>query len=180
MIQNNIIDQAILYATKMHQNQFRKGTKIPYIYHPIEVMQILKENMADQTTIVCGILHDTVEDTPATIEEIELIFGKEVACVIDTESEHKDLPYKERKLEHMQRVKNGCLQAKMVNCADKLSNIKSMYLDYLFVGESLWQRFNGTKQDIQWYYNLALDCLSELSNTKMYQDVKYYFNKLFS
>lgn len=176
----NNIEKAIEYATKMHQGQYRKGTKIPYIVHPIEVMQILKENNANPTTIICGLLHDTVEDTPATVEEIEKLFGEEVAKIISVESENKQLPYRERKAEHMSRVKNGSYQAKMVNCADKLSNIKSLYADQLLIGDEHWKRFNGTKEDTKWYYGLAIECLEEIKDTKMYKDLQYYFDKLFN
>lgn len=175
----NPISRAIEFATRMHHGQYRKGTFIPYIVHPMEVMQILKENQADETTIVCGILHDTLEDTVATPEIIEQMFGEEVLSIVNVESEHKELPYRERKAEHMNRVKNGPVKAKMVNCADKLANIKSMYLDYLYIKDELWKRFNGTKDDIKWYYSLAIECLKEVKNTKMYKDLQYYFNKLF-
>ncbi|MBO5885025.1 MAG: bifunctional (p)ppGpp synthetase/guanosine-3',5'-bis(diphosphate) 3'-pyrophosphohydrolase [Clostridia bacterium] len=176
---NNPISRAIEFATRMHSDQYRKGTFIPYIVHPMEVMQILKENQADETTVVCGILHDTLEDTVATADVIEFMFGDEVLSIVNIESEHKELPYRERKAEHMNRVKVGPYKAKLVNCADKLSNIKSMYLDFLYIGDKLWERFNGTKEDIKWYYSLAIDCLVEVKDTKMYKDLQYYFEKLF-
>lgn len=173
------IYKAMEYAAQKHQGQFRKGTTIPYIVHPFEVMEILKENNADKTTIVCGILHDTVEDTDATIEEISQLFGEEVANLVGFESEIKSLPYIERKTEHMNRVRKAPLHAKMVNCADKLSNLKSMYLDYIYIKDEMWTRFKGTKEQIKWYYSLAIDCFNELKDKKMYNDLLYYFNKLF-
>ena len=54
-----------------------------------------------------------------------------------------------------------------------------MYIDYLTLGDKLWERFNGSKQDIAWYYSVAIDALDELQNVEMYQKVKYYYAKLF-
>ena len=175
----NVLDLVVSFATKKHEGQYRKGTTIPYIFHPLEVMQILRENGANLNCVVAGVLHDTLEDTSATIDEITTLFGTEVSDIINVESEDKSLPYRERKFEHMQRVKNSSTNAKMVNCADKLSNIKSMYIDHLTLGEKLWERFNGTKEDIAWYYSVAIDALEELKDIDMYQKVKYYYQKLF-
>lgn len=76
------IKQAIEFATKAHEGQFRK-TGEPYIIHPLAVMKILEEWNMDEDTIIAGILHDTVEDTPLTLKEIENIFGKDVAFLVN-------------------------------------------------------------------------------------------------
>ena len=76
------IKQAIEVATKAHEGQFRK-TGEPYIIHPLAVMKILEEWNMDEDTIIAGILHDTVEDTPLTLKEIEEHFGKDVAFLVN-------------------------------------------------------------------------------------------------
>ncbi len=76
------IEQAIEVATKAHEGQFRK-TGEPYIIHPLAVMKILEEWNMDEDTIIAGILHDTVEDTPLTLKEIEEQFGKDVAFLVN-------------------------------------------------------------------------------------------------
>ena len=63
------IHNAIIFASIKHQNQKRKGTNLPYIVHPMEVMQILTENGCSENVIVAGILHDTLEDTDTTPQE---------------------------------------------------------------------------------------------------------------
>ena len=83
------MEQAIIFATEKHKNQFRKGTQIPYIVHPIEVMQILRENNADENTIIAGLLHDTIEDAGVSYNEICNMFGNEVANIVQDESEDK-------------------------------------------------------------------------------------------
>ena len=175
----NLVENAIVFATEKHKNQFRKGTKIPYIVHPIDVMQILRENDADEITIAAGLLHDTIEDAGVTYDEILTLFGKEVADIVIDESEHKEMPYRTRKAEHMQRLKNASKRSKMVTCADKLSNIKNTYLDLKYYGEKTWDKFNGTKEDLRWYYSLALDSLKEIGDMPMYQEFKYYVGEVF-
>ena len=174
------LNQAITYATMKHSKQFRKGTSIPYIVHPIEVMQILRDNGATQLEQIAGVLHDTIEDTDATYDEIKLLFGDEVADMVAIESEHKGLPYKERKYEHMMRVSKSSKSAKMVNCADKLSNLRSIYIDLKTNGEGTWNKFNASKEDIMWYYGLSIKVFEELSNTKMYKELVIYYDKVFN
>lgn len=91
------IHNAIIFASIKHQNQKRKGTNLPYIVHPMEVMQILTENGCNENVIVAGILHDTLEDTDTTPQEIEKEFGKDILAIVQTESEDKSKTWKERK-----------------------------------------------------------------------------------
>ena len=83
------IQKAIVFATLAHEGQCRKGTNIPYIVHPMEVMQILTANGCNETVILAGILHDTLEDTQTTPEDILHIFGQEVLDLVLGESEDK-------------------------------------------------------------------------------------------
>lgn len=76
------LDHAIDYATKMHEGQFRKSGE-PYIIHPLQVAGFLIEWGMDMDTVIAGVLHDTVEDTSATLEQIETLFGRDVAFLVD-------------------------------------------------------------------------------------------------
>ncbi|MBQ6780022.1 MAG: HD domain-containing protein [Treponema sp.] len=84
-----LLEEAIIYATVMHQGKVRKFNNIPYILHPMEVAQILSTMTADEEIITAGILHDIVEDTDGTLEEIEKRFGKRVAFIVSSETEKK-------------------------------------------------------------------------------------------
>ncbi len=84
----NKIEEAIIYATIMHQGKVRKLGNIPYILHPMEVAQILSTMTSDQDVITAGILHDVVEDTDGTLKEIEKRFGERVAFLVSSESEN--------------------------------------------------------------------------------------------
>ena len=89
-----LLDRAIVYAVKAHEGQFRKGTDIPYILHPLEAAAIVGTMTADEAVIAGAVLHDAVEDTDATVEEIRERFGERVAALVAAESEDKrsDLP----------------------------------------------------------------------------------------
>lgn len=91
------IQKAIVFATQKHEGQKRKGTDIPYIVHPMEVMQILTDMHCEEAVIIAGILHDTLEDTDTTPEEIREAFGENVLAIVQTESEDKSKTWKERK-----------------------------------------------------------------------------------
>ncbi|WP_191017596.1 HD domain-containing protein [Treponema zioleckii] len=165
------IHDTIIFATLKHRDQKRKGTEIPYIVHPMEVMQILTENGCPENVIIAGILHDTLEDTDTTPAEIEQKFGKEILELVQTESEDKSKSWKERKQHTIDCLKNDSLETKLVCCADKLSNIKSMYADFQVIGENLWKRFNAPKENIKWYYESIVAALTDLATYKMYAEL---------
>ena len=164
--------QAMDYAEKMHHGQIRKGTDIPYIVHPRKVMEILMDNKCSDEVIIAGILHDTLEDTPAQPEEIEILFGKEVLVLIQAETEDKTRSWKERKAHTINHLANSSLGVKLICCADKLSNLLDMIHDFESCGEKLWERFNAPdgKDDIAWYYKGIKESLHDLKDYKMYKE----------
>ena len=85
----NILEEAIIYATVLHQGKVRKFGDTPYILHPLEVAQILSTLTDDIEVITAGILHDIVEDTDGTLPEIEKRFGPRVAMLVSSESEEE-------------------------------------------------------------------------------------------
>ena len=152
------IPKAIIFATKKHEGQKRKGTDIPYIVHPMEVMQILTAMDCSQDVIIAGILHDTLEDTDTTPEEIKEAFGNAVLAIVQTESEDKSKTWKERKQRTVDELQEASTESRQVCFADKLSNIRSMYRDKLSIGEKIWELFNAGK-NIAWYYQSIADAL---------------------
>jgi (p)ppGpp synthase/HD superfamily hydrolase len=79
----NLIKKAKIFATKYHEGQYRKYTNDPYIVHPIAVSQIVKTVKHTDNMICVALLHDTVEDTIATIWDVEDIFGEEIATMVE-------------------------------------------------------------------------------------------------
>ena len=93
-----MIDEAIEFATKAHAGQFRKGTKRPYIVHPVEVADIVATMTQDEEIICAAVLHDTIEDCEGITEEVlREKFGERVASMVALESEDKSKSWEERK-----------------------------------------------------------------------------------
>lgn len=162
------IQKAIIFATLKHQKQVRKSTTIPYIVHPMEVMQILTDLDCSEKTIIAGILHDTLEDTETTPEEIQKEFGEDVLSLVKLESEDKSKTWKERKQSTIDHLKTAMLDVKLICFADKLSNLRSIYRDNLDIGDKIWERFNATKEDLHWYYKGIIDVISiQLKKTSL-------------
>lgn len=159
-----MIFEAIRFAAYAHSGQYRKGTNIPYMSHLINVMKILCENNCKEEVIVAGILHDVVEDTSVTIDEIETGFGREVAFLVRGATEIQKLSkirkesdeqsWKERKQHtiHFLTGEATCDQL-LVSSADKLDNLRAIRDDFDRIGETLWTtRFNAGKEEQKWYY----------------------------
>ncbi|KAK0095886.1 hypothetical protein PV326_007123 [Microctonus aethiopoides] len=117
------------FAARKHTKQRRLDLEAtPYINHPIGVANILTQegDVTDPVVIVAAILHDTVEDTDTTIEEIEREFGPEVRLVVSEVTDDKTLPKEERKrlqIEHSSHISH---EAKQVKLADKIYNLRDL------------------------------------------------------
>lgn len=156
-----MVDRAIEFASKAHEGQFRKGTKRPYIVHPIEVGDIVASMTRDEEVISAAILHDTIEDCQGiTMEMLAREFTPRVACMVAQESEDKSLTWIERKGATIRRLKDADREIQMIGLADKLSNMRDINRDYPVVGEELWNRFRMKDKDtIGWYYKGIRDAL---------------------
>jgi len=86
-----LVEKAYVYAAKAHANQIRRSGE-PYLSHPLAVAYILAQMKLDLPTIAAGLLHDTVEDTDVTVEDLEKTFGKEVAEIVDGVTKISTLP----------------------------------------------------------------------------------------
>lgn len=178
-----LLHESIIFANKAHKGQLRKGTDIDYISHPMEVMQILTAMQADDNLIIAGVLHDTVEDTGTTVEEIEEKFGDDVAALVAHHSEDKRLSWIERKTQVIDDLQRADKRTKMLVLADKVSNMRSMYANYLEVGEKLWDRFNAPKEKQCWYYSKVHDALWDISEFEdiapIYDEMTELFKEIF-
>ena len=161
----SLMDRAIVFATRAHSGTYRKGTSIPYIVHPIEAAAIVSTMSDDPDMIAAAVLHDVVEDTDTTVEEISFFFNSRIAKLVEAESENKrkDLPPQEtwmlRKMETLEFLRNQAdREAKILALADKLSNMRAIHRDQNTVGDKLWERFNEKdKSKHGWMYRQHSD-----------------------
>ena len=154
---NPLVRQAININRELFKDQYRKGTKIPYFEHLIAVACLVKLHGGTENQIIAGLFHDTIEDQgdKMTIDEIRKQFGDEVADIVMECTQIKSkLPYREHKGKFIDKLNAGLVapNAHLVITCDKLHNAQSIVKDYILIGEKLWDRFRGDKEDIVWYY----------------------------
>ena len=168
-----LVSEAIAFAVKAHDGMRRKNGQSPYILHPLEAAVIVGTMTDDQEIIASAVLHDVVEDTDITINEVEKNFGKRVKELVECETEDKraDMPPAEswriRKEESLEVLKNASdIAVLMVWIGDKLANMRSIYRDFKVEGNAMWQRFNQKDANEQaWYYRSIAALTKALSYT---------------
>jgi (p)ppGpp synthase/HD superfamily hydrolase len=155
-----VVEKAIRVAADRHRGQTRKGSDIPYVAHPAAVALILsRAGFDDDPVLAAAFLHDVVEDTDYSREQLAVDFSPAVVEIVLALSEEKTddcggkRPWKDRKLDHVAVIRNASVAAKAVELADKLHNLGTMVMDYQAQGESFWARFNASKADIVWYHD---------------------------
>lgn len=182
-----LYEKAICFAVQAHHGQYRKGGVIPYINHPMEVATICATVTADQEVLAAAVLHDTVEDTDTTIEEIEARFGKRVALLVaaETEDKHDDRPRSEtwrlRKEESLAELRNATDPGvKILWLGDKLANIRSFYRTLQIGGKEIWAVLNQRDPaQHAWYFRSVAALLSEYRNTEAWQELNYDIEQVF-
>jgi len=175
-----LIDKALQIASLAHEGQYRKNTKIPYIAHPVAVGMILQKAGYHDGMIAAGVLHDTVEDTDLTIADIERDFGKEVAMIVEGCSEpDKSLSWEERKEHTIEYLRTAPEEIRIVACADKLHNVRSIRQDVEHSGEEVWSRFKRGKEQQEWYYRNVMQSLGYSSEFPLLEELKLEVERLF-
>ena len=183
-----LFEQAIEFAVEKHTGMMRKRESIPFILHPMEVAVIVGSMTDDEEVLAASILHDTVEDTDATPEEISAHFGPRVAMLVNSETENKreDLPPAEtwliRKEESLEELKYAADPAvKLLWLGDKLSNMRSFYRAWRVGGDAIWESFNQKDPAKQaWYYRSIVTLLRDLKNYEAWQELHDLVETVFS
>ena len=163
----DLIFPAIEFAARAHAGQYRKRTKIPYIVHPLAVAKLLIENNFPAQVVAAGVLHDTVEDTNVTLDEIRAAFGDEVASLVGAVTEPpRTFSWEERKRAILRQMETAPLSVLAIECADKLDNLRDIQAHSARDGEAVWERFNRPKPYQHWYYaSIAQVFLRRISNS---------------
>eukprot|EP00073_Rattus_norvegicus_P033873 XP_008757753.1 PREDICTED: guanosine-3',5'-bis(diphosphate) 3'-pyrophosphohydrolase MESH1 isoform X2 [Rattus norvegicus] len=121
--------EAADFAAQKHRQQRRKDPEgTPYINHPIGVARILthEAGITDIVVLQAALLHDTVEDTDTTLDEVELHFGAQVRRLVEEVTDDKTLPKLERKRQQVEQAPHSSPGAKLVKLADKLHNLRDL------------------------------------------------------
>ncbi len=159
----NVKEKAKLFAIKAHIGQIRKSEPDkPMIMHPISVGNLLESFGYDDNVVAAGYLHDVVEDTKYTIEDIEKEFGSDIASLVVGASEpDKSLSWEERKRHTIYETKNLPLRNKLVICADKINNLEDLFLKFEKNGKRDFSAFKRGEESQKWYYTSVYESLVE-------------------
>ncbi len=175
-LDSTLLDKAIIFAVNAHHNTERRGKGFPYIIHPMEAAEIVATITADQELLAAAVLHDTIEDTSVTVEQLRKEFGDKVAELVFEESDKfiegqsEQESWHQRKQAAIDRLAKASHDAKIVAMGDKLSNMRAIARDYEICGDELWKIFHVTdKASHEWHYRGLANALKELNDTFAYK-----------
>lgn len=150
-------DLALDVAHRLHREQVRKGTPVPYITHLLAVAALVGEHGGTEDEVIAALLHDAIEDQggAATREMLRERFGNEVVAIIDGCTDAEVIPkppWRARKEAYIRHLADAAPSVRLVSAADKLHNARATLADLRAHGNALWDRFNGGRDGTLWYY----------------------------
>ena len=185
-LDTELLDRAIIFAVNAHHNTERRGKGFPYIVHPMEAVEIVATITPDQELLAAAALHDTIEDTDVTVEDIRREFGNRIAELVYAESDRftegvsEEDSWHDRKQAAIDRLAAASHDAKIVAMGDKLSNMRVIWRDYKTIGDELWKIFHvQNKASHEWHYRSLAASLAELNDTFAYQEFIELIEKVF-
>ena len=186
-LNTELLDRAILFAVKAHAGTERRGKGFPYIVHPLEAVEIVATITPDQELLAAAALHDVVEDTDISADDLRAEFGNRIADLVVAESDvfvegvSEEDSWHARKQAAIDRLAAAPYDAKIVAMGDKLSNMRAIARDYVRMGDELWKIFHV--KDItehEWHYRGLAASLSELSDTFAYREFVQLIDQVFT
>lgn len=185
-IDTSLLDRAIMFAVRAHSGTERRGKGFPYIVHPMEAVSIAATITPDQEILAAAALHDTVEDTDVTVDQIRSEFGDRIASLVAAETDavmegkSENETWHERKQAAIDRLARVSRDAKIVAMGDKLSNMRAIARDYATQGDALWNLFHvNDPKDHEWHYRGLADALRDLKDTFAFQEFETLINQVF-
>ena len=185
-MQYNILERAIRFAVDAHAGQTRKDGA-PFILHPLEDAAIVSTLTDDPEILAAAVLHDTVEDTAVTPDQILKEFGPRVYDLVmgETEDKRPAVPpeetwqvRKEESLRGLAQTQNPAV--KLLWLGDKLANMRALHRQFFAEGEAAFDRFNNTDPKAHaWYYGTILQLLQPLSDSAAYREYANLYHEVF-
>jgi (p)ppGpp synthase/HD superfamily hydrolase len=175
--------EALSYAAQLHLRQYRKATPVPYVSHLLAVAALVLEYGGSEDEAIAALFHDAVEDQGGypILERIRRRFGENVASIIEGCTDSDTIPkppWRERKERHIRHMAQASPSVCLVYAADKLANARSMYKDYLTMGEDLWTRFKGGREGTLWYFREVLQVLRKNSTNSIFAELESVIKQL--
>ena len=184
-LDTSLFDRAAIFAVKAHAGTERRGKGFPYIIHPMEAAGIVATMTSDQELLAAAVLHDVVEDTDVTVEELRSEFGPRIAGLVASESDvfeegvSEEDSWRSRKQAAIDRLAGASHDAKIVALGDKLSNMRAIARDYAVMGDAFWNIFHAKDPaDHEWHYRGLADSLRDLSDTFAFKEFESLINQV--
>lgn len=174
----DIVEQATQIAVDAHRDQRRKTDDTPYVAHPLAVARILDKAGFSDVVVVAGIVHDVLEDTSVTEQELRNKLGDEIVDIVTAVSEDKNLEWEARKEQYVQQVANASEGTRAVSVADKIHNLKSLVDGYNTQGSAIWQKFNRGKEKKLWFEFLLLNTLKKTWQHSLLDEYEHLLNQV--
>lgn len=186
----DLISKAFAKSYELHKDQFRKASGVPYFVHLLDSAKYLMYETQDEEVICAGILHDTLEDTRYSDEELKADFGERVYSLVkfctedgnrvDVSSEDMKKSWFERKSKSIEKLEGASNDELLVFCADKVATLLSIRED-LINGVDVWSSLNGSRDDFEWYYSEIFKAIEPKLNGhrifNLYKDLLCIFKK---
>src|SRR5438067_11960231 len=159
-------EEALIYATRVHVNQMRKKTRIPFVAHILGVTAIALEYGGNETEAIGALLHDTVEDCGGAerLRDIREKFCEDVARIVygctDTYETPKP-PWLERERAYIEHLKDSDSSIRLVSASDKLHSTRAILAELRRHGPEVFERFAGKKEGTLWYYRALVTAFRE-------------------
>ena len=175
------VEQALRAATILHKDQVRKGSiPIPYVSHVFAVTTIAGDYTDNEDILIACLLHDTLEDTDYTADELREDFGGRVYELVEAVSEPQDeafqkLPWKEQKQHYVKKLKQATPDALLVAAADKIHNMRAIVEEYYDDHARFLADFKGSLEDRVFMYQN----ISNVINRSLKNDIIHEFNHVF-
>ncbi len=176
-------EEALVYATQLHNNQLRKGSHTPYVAHLLAVAAIVIEHGGDENQAIAALLHDAIEDQggDATRQEIRRRFGDDVTELVDGCTDAETIPkppWRARKEAYIKHLHTATTRVRLVSAADKLHNARAILTDYRFKGEKVWEYFRGGKEGTLWYYRTLLEVFQAGEPNRLIDELEHTVREL--
>jgi (p)ppGpp synthase/HD superfamily hydrolase len=169
-------EEALLYSTRLHAEQTRKGSGIPYITHLMAVASLTLEYGGGEDEAIAALLHDAVEDQGGESTRIEILkrFGPAITEIVDGCTDADTFPkppWFPRKRAFMTSLREAPESVRLVVACDKLHNARAMVKDYRVCGEALWARFSGGRDGTLWYYREMVEVLHSPGTVQVIEEL---------
>jgi (p)ppGpp synthase/HD superfamily hydrolase len=169
-------ERALIYATRLHGHQRRKGSGVPYVSHLLAVCALTIEYGGDEDEAIAALLHDAIEDQGGEDARKSILrqFGPRVTDIVegctDTDESPKP-PWRARKEKYVLHIAAASASVRLVSACDKIHNARSLVMDYRQCGEQLWTRFTGGRGGTLWYYRAMVTALRAAGDSPVVEEL---------